>query len=74
MLYEIVIGGYVHEKRFEGFTILKRPDFATLLRGDLVDQSALYGMLRTINDLGLDLISVNRIEERKEKENGNESK
>ena len=63
MLYEIVIGGYIHETRFEGFTIIKRPDFTTMLRGHLVDQSALYGVLRTINDLGLDLISVNRSEE-----------
>jgi hypothetical protein len=63
MLYEIVVAGYIHEARFEGFTIIKQPDFATKLRGHLVDQSALYGVLRTINDLGLDLISVNRIED-----------
>jgi hypothetical protein len=62
MLYEIVIGGYIHETRFEGFTIIKQPDFATKLRGEVIDQSALYGVLRTINDLGLDLISVNRID------------
>jgi len=61
MLYEIVVGGYIHESRFEGFTIVKQPDFVTMLRGKLVDQSALYGVLRTINNLGLDLISVNRI-------------
>jgi hypothetical protein len=63
MLYEIIIGGYINEAWFEGFTIIKLPDFTTALRGHLVDQSALYGVLRTINDLGLDLISVNRLEE-----------
>lgn len=63
MLYEIVIGGYIHESWFEGFTIIKLPNFATMLRGHLVDRSALYGVLRTINDLGLDLISVNRRED-----------
>jgi hypothetical protein len=63
MIYEIVIGGYIHETRFEGFTIIKQPDFATKLRGEIIDQSALYGVLRTINDLGLDLISVNRIKD-----------
>ena len=62
MLYEIVIGGYIHKTWFEGFTIIKLPDFATALRGHIVDQSALYGVLRTINDLGLELISVNRLE------------
>jgi hypothetical protein len=63
MIYEIVIGGYIHETRFEGFTIIKQPDFATKLCGEIIDQSALYGVLRTINDLGLDLVSVNRIKD-----------
>jgi hypothetical protein len=63
MFYEIVIGGYINETWFEGFRIIKLPDFTTALRGHIVDQSALYGVLRTINDLGLELISVNRLEE-----------
>ncbi|MEI7615923.1 MAG: hypothetical protein WCJ54_04340 [Actinomycetota bacterium] len=62
MLYEIVIGGYIQKTWFEGFTIRELPNFTTALRGNIVDQSALYGVLRTINDLGLDLISVNRLE------------
>jgi hypothetical protein len=62
MLYEIVISGYIHQDWFEGFTVIKLPDFTTALRGHIVDQSALYGVLRTINDLGLELISVNRFE------------
>ena len=62
MFYEIVIGGYIQETWFEGLTIIKQPEFTTKLCGQLIDQSALYGVLRTINDLGLDLISVNRIE------------
>jgi hypothetical protein len=62
MLYEIIIGGYIREAWFEGLTIIKQPDFTTKLRGDLIDQSALYGVLRIINDLGVELISVNRIE------------
>lgn len=64
MLYEIVISGYIQETRFEGFTVIQQPDYATKLRGNLADQSALYGILRNINDLGLELISVNRIEEK----------
>jgi hypothetical protein len=64
MLYEIVIAGYIQETRFDGFTITKQPDFSTKLRGDLADQSALYGVLRNINDLGLELISVNQIKEK----------
>jgi len=65
MLYEIIIGGYFHERWFEGFTITKQPDLTTKLRGHLIDQSALYGFLRKINDLGIDLISVSRIEDEK---------
>ncbi len=63
MVYEIIIGGYIHGAWFEGLTIIKQPDFATKLRGHLIDQSALYGVLRTINDLGVELISVNRIDD-----------
>jgi len=68
MLYEIVIGGYINETWFAGLKIIKQPDFATKLRGHLIDQAALYGVLRTIHDLGLDLISVNRIEDEAENE------
>ena len=62
MLYEIIIDGYINEAWFKGFTLIKLPNFTTVLRGHLVDQSALYGVLRTINNLGLDLISINRLE------------
>jgi hypothetical protein len=65
MIYEIVIGGYIQEKWFEGFTIIRQPDFVTKLRGKIIDQAALYGVLRKINDLGVELISVNRIEDEK---------
>ena len=63
MLYEIVISGYIQEMWFEGLVIIKQPDSTTKLRGHLVDQSALYGVLRKINDLGVELISVNRLDE-----------
>lgn len=63
MLYEIVISGYIQETWFDELTIIKQPDLTTKLCGNLVDQSALYGVLRKINDLGIGLISVNRIEE-----------
>lgn len=63
MLYEIVIRGYIGDAWFEELSVIKQPDFATTLRGRLIDQSALYGVLRKINDLGIDLISVNRIQE-----------
>lgn len=64
MLYEIVIRGYIGDTWFEELTIIRQPNFATMLRGQLIDQSALYGVLRKINDLGIDLISVNLVEEK----------
>lgn len=64
MLYEIVIRGYIGDTWFEELKVIKEPNFTTLLRGQLIDQAALYGVLRKINDLGIDLISVNLIEEK----------
>jgi len=66
VLYEIVISGYIQETWFEELTVIKQPDLTTKLRGNLVDQSALYGVLRKINDLGVDLISVNCMDKESE--------
>ena len=66
MFYEIVISGYIQETWFEELTVIKQPDLTTKLQGNLVDQSALYGVLRKINDLGVDLISVNRMDKESE--------
>ncbi len=49
----------------EGLTILQEPDGDTLLTGDLLDQAALHGILMKIRDLGLVLISVERLSEEK---------
>jgi hypothetical protein len=34
----------------------------TVLTGPVVDQAALHGLLRKVRDLGLPLVSVNRID------------
>jgi hypothetical protein len=34
----------------------------TLLTGPVADQAALHGLLRKVRDLGLPLLSVNRVE------------
>jgi hypothetical protein len=63
-IYEIRIAeslGSTLSQRFEGFTI--RPESEeTILSARIVDQSALYGVLIQLRDLGLSLLSVNRIE------------
>ena len=63
MLYEIVIRGYIRDTWFEELSVIKQSNLTTIIRGELLDQSALYGILRRINDLGIDLISVNLIKE-----------
>ena len=45
---------------FEGLTVTAVAD-ETILSGTVADQSALHSLLAKIRDLGLPLISVNRI-------------
>jgi hypothetical protein len=47
---------------FGGLKITLDEDGDTLLTGTVVDQAALYGLLKKIRDLGMPLISVNRLE------------
>lgn len=47
---------------FEGLTITQEADGDTLLTGPVVDQAALHGLLKKVRDLGMPLLSVNRIE------------
>ena len=63
--YEIRLKGYLDDRwatRFEGMTITLEDNGETLLTGPVVDQAALYGLLRKVRDLGMPLLSVNRIE------------
>jgi len=65
MILEIRIKGHLDEQWtdwFGGLTITLEESGDTLLTGPLVDQAALYGLLRRVRDLGLPLVSVNRID------------
>ena len=44
---------------FEGLTITLEENGDTLITGAMVDQAALFGLLRKVRDLGLSLISIN---------------
>ena len=64
-LYEIRLKGHLDAKWadwFDGLTITRADNGETLLSGPLVDQAALHGVLRKVRDLGLPLVSVNRID------------
>lgn len=43
---------------FEGLRVEQQSDDTTLLTGQVTDQSALYGLLAKLRDLGLELISI----------------
>lgn len=63
-LYEVRVAGHLSTNwtaRFEGLSIRHEPQGETSLTG-MLDQSALHGVLVKIRDLGLVLISVNRVE------------
>ncbi len=47
---------------FEEFEITHTDQDETILTGDIADQSALYGLIAKLRDLGLSLISVNSTE------------
>jgi hypothetical protein len=63
-LYEIRVAGHLSENwaaRFEGLSMRHEPEGETVLSG-MLDQAAMHGVLTRVRDLGLNLISVNRVE------------
>jgi hypothetical protein len=64
--YEIRVAEYLDELRAKWFgdlAIVHSESGETILRGEMADQPALFGVLGKIRDLGLTLISVKRLEE-----------
>jgi hypothetical protein len=62
--YEIRIAGHLGAEWmewFDGLAITQESDGDTRLTGVVTDQSALYGLLRKVRDLGLTLLAVNLI-------------
>jgi len=63
--YEIRIKGHLDDEWadwFGGLRITPEETGNTLLTGPALDQAALYGLLRKVRDLGMPLISVNRVQ------------
>ena len=63
--YEIRIKGHLDDRWvewFEGLSITREDNGDTLLRGSVVDQAALHGLLKKVRDLGLPLLSIMRVE------------
>lgn len=62
--FEIVVQGHVDQewdRIFEGFIFEHLPDGTTVLRGEVVDQPALHGLLLRISTLGWSLLRVEQV-------------
>ena len=63
--YEIRIRGHLDPRWaswFDDLTVSNEDDGTTVIRGYVVDQSALHGLLHKVRDIGLPLISVVRVD------------
>lgn len=62
--YEIRVAGPVPEdvlEEIEGVRVSIQP-VVTVLRGPMVDQASLHGLINRLQNLGLDLIEVRRLD------------
>ena len=71
--YEIRIQGHLDPRRlepFEGTTVVPLAGGETRIVSLLKDQSALHGLLNHLYNLGVTLLSVQRVTEFKEEQDG----
>src|SRR3954452_19011723 len=64
MVYQIRVKGHLSDQWsdwFDGLAVTSEDNGDTLLIGPLVDQAALYGLLKKVRDVGIVLLSVNRV-------------
>jgi hypothetical protein len=63
--YEVRLQGHLDSRWaawFDGLSLKRESDGTTVIRGPIADQAALHGLLRKVNDLGVPLISVTRLQ------------
>ena len=65
MQYEIRVEGHLGARWtawFDGLSVTTADDGTTVLRGPVIDQAALHGLLQTLRDVGIPLISLAPVE------------
>jgi hypothetical protein len=61
---EIRVTGHLDSRwaaRFDGLSLTRADDGTTVLRGPIVDQAALHGVLQKLRDIGVPLVSVTQL-------------
>lgn len=64
--YEIKVDGHLGDRWsawFDGLAITSEDDGTTVIRGSVVDQAALHGLLQRLRDIGIPLISLAPVED-----------
>ena len=68
--YEIRLKGHLEARWtawFDGLSLTKESDGTTVIRGSVIDQAALHGLLSKVRDLGLPLIAVTQLDSKQMK-------
>ncbi|WP_130447540.1 hypothetical protein [Kribbella rubisoli] len=63
--YEIRLEGRIDPRWaawFDGLTVSAHADGTSVIHGQVADQAALHGLLQRLRDLGLPLLSVDRVD------------
>ena len=63
--YEIRLKGHLEARWaawFDGLSLTQESDGTTVIRGAMIDQAALHGLLSKVRDLGLPLIAVTQVD------------
>ena len=64
--YELRIRGHLDRHWstwFGGLALIRHDDGTTALRGDVIDQAELYGLLAKVRELGITLISLTSVDD-----------
>jgi hypothetical protein len=68
--YEIRVKGHLAARWsdwFDGLSLTQESDGTSVIRGSVIDQAALHGLLSKVRDLGLPLIAVMQLDSKQMK-------